>query len=71
LRFPALPPGLGQYAATPPFSFGDAALANAPSIPPEARIALARWARRVYREFRELDLRRLLSDLQSSLALPR
>jgi hypothetical protein len=71
LRFPALAPGLGQYAATPPFSFGDAALANASSIPPEARIALARWARRVYREFRELDLRTLLSDLQSSLALSR
>jgi hypothetical protein len=71
LRFPALAPGLGQYAATPPFSFGDAALADASSIPPEARIALARWTRRVYREFRELDLRLLLSDLQSSLALPR
>jgi hypothetical protein len=69
VRFPALAPGLGQYIATPPFSFNEAAL-DVPSIPPDARIALVRWARRMYREFRELDLRMLLSDLQSSLAHP-
>jgi hypothetical protein len=38
-------------------------------MPPDAHDELQRWLRRVYLEFRELDLRILLADLQSSIRL--
>jgi hypothetical protein len=69
VRFPALAPGLRKYIEKPPFSFADAALANAKDIPVNAHIELQRWLRRIYLEFRELDLRILLADLQSSIRL--
>jgi hypothetical protein len=67
LRLPALAPGLRKYIETPPFSFADTNLAD---VPPEARVGLQHWLRRVYIEFRELDLRVLLADLSSSIRLP-
>lgn len=67
LRLPALAPGLRKYIETPPFSFADTNLAD---IPPEAQAGLQHWLRRVYIEFRELDLRVLLADLSSSIRLP-
>jgi hypothetical protein len=69
LRFPALAPGLRRTIETPPFSFSDARLANAKDIPINVHIELQRWLRKVYLEFRELDLRILLADLQSSMRL--
>jgi hypothetical protein len=36
-------------------------------IPLDAHIELQRWLRRIYLEFRELDLRILLADLQASI----
>lgn len=68
-RLPALAPTLRKYIETPPFSFADEALAAA-GLPPAAHDELQHWLRRVYREFRELDLRILLADLQSSIRLP-
>jgi hypothetical protein len=70
VRLPVLPPALRKYIETPPFSFADAALASATGIPLEVHIELQRWLRRIYLEFRELNLRTLLADLQSSLRLP-
>jgi hypothetical protein len=70
VRFPVLAPGLRKYIERPPFSFSDARLADATDIPLEAHIELQRWLRKVYLEFRELDLRVLLADLQSSIRLP-
>jgi hypothetical protein len=69
LRFAALAPGLRKYIEAPPFSFSDAQLANAKNIPLDVHIELQRWLRRMHIEFRELDLRILLADLQSSLKL--
>jgi hypothetical protein len=66
-QLPALAPGLRKYIETPPFSF--ARLAESANIPLEAQAELQRWLRRVYREFRELDLRILLTDLQSAIRL--
>jgi hypothetical protein len=66
-RLPALAPALRKYIDVPPFSFADAALAAA--LPPAAHEELQHWLRRVFREFRELDLRILLADLQSSIRL--
>jgi hypothetical protein len=40
---------------------------NAVGIPLNAHIELQRWLRRIYLEFRELDLRILLADLQASI----
>jgi hypothetical protein len=67
-HLPALAPGLRKSIETPPFSFADAALANS-AIPLAVQTELQAWLRRVWREFRELDLRILLADLKSSIGL--
>jgi hypothetical protein len=67
VKLPALAPGLRRYIDKPPFSFVDSQLANAKDIPLDAHIELQRWLRKIYLEFRELDLRVLLADLQSSI----
>ena len=69
VRLPLLAPVLRKFVARAPFSFSDAQLAAASDIPLDARIELQRWLRRVYTEFRELDLRMLLADLQSSIRI--
>ena len=69
LKFPALAPGLRRYIEKPPFSFSESNLANAKDIPLDTHIELQRWLRKIYVEFRELDLRVLLADLQSSIRL--
>jgi hypothetical protein len=69
IRLPALAPGLRKYIDTPPFSFADSDMGNAVGIPLDVHIEVQRWLRRIYLEFRELDLRILLADLQSSMRL--
>ena len=64
-----LAPGLRKYIDKPPFSFSDLRLANAKDIPLNVHIELQRWLRKIYLEFRELDLRILLADLQSTIRL--
>jgi hypothetical protein len=68
VHLPLLAPGVRKYIDTPPFSFADEALA-ASRIPLAVQVELQNWLRRVWREFRELDLRLLLADLQSSIGL--
>jgi Mrp family chromosome partitioning ATPase len=67
VHLPLLAPGVRKYIDTPPFSFADAALAANVTIPLAVQSELQSWLRRVWREFRELDLRLLLADLQSSI----
>jgi hypothetical protein len=67
VRIQALAPGLRRYIETPPFSFADPKMADVIGMPPESHIELQRWLRRIYLEFRELDLRILLADLRSSI----
>jgi hypothetical protein len=67
VRIPVLAPGLRRYIETPPFSFADAQLAETAGIPVSAHVEIQRWLRRIYLEFRELDLRILLADLRSSI----
>ena len=67
VRLPALAPGLRKLIDTPPFSFANSSMANATGVPLDAHIELQRWLRRIYLEFRELDLRLLLADLRSSI----
>jgi len=67
VRLPILAPGLRRYIETPPFSFTESITDDAPGIPRQAHSELQRWLRRIYLEFRELDLRILLADLRSSI----
>jgi hypothetical protein len=67
VRIPVLAPGLRRYIETPPFSFANAQLAQTAGIPVSAHVEIQRWLRRIYLEFRELDLRILLADLRSSI----
>ena len=59
----ALTPGLRKVIDRRPFSFAD----PAGDIPLETHLELQRWARKIHVEFREMELRVLLSNLQSSL----
>jgi hypothetical protein len=65
VRMPALAPGLRRYIETPPFSFADSG--KVPTMLPDSQSELQRWLRRIYLEFRELDLRILLADLRHSI----
>ena len=67
VKLPALAPGLRKLIDSPPFSFADSNMGNATGVPLDAHIELQRWLRRIYLEFRELDLRLLLADLSSSI----
>ena len=67
VKLPVLAPGLRKYIDTPPFSFAGPDMGNAAGIPLDAHIELQRWLRRIYLEFREIDLRLLLADLQTSM----
>ena len=69
VQLPLLAPGLRKYVETPPFSFADLRLAAALDVPIDVKIELQRWLRRIFLEFRELDLRILLTDLTSSIQL--
>jgi hypothetical protein len=67
IQIPALMPLLHRYIEQPPFSFADFRGSPPVDIPLEIYMELHRWMRRVFVEFRELELRLLLSDLQASL----
>ena len=67
VKLPALAPGLRKLIDSPPFSFADSNMGNATGVPLDAHIELQRWLRRIYLEFRELDLHLLLADLSSSI----
>ena len=69
VRLPVLAPGLRKYIGTPPFSFAGLNMSDAVGIPLDIQIELQRWLRRIYLEFRELDLRILLADLRASIQL--
>jgi hypothetical protein len=67
MQIPALAPLYHRYLERPPFSFADFRGAPPQAIPLEAYLELLRWMRRVFVEFRELELRLLLGDVQASL----
>src|SRR5579862_8714077 len=69
LRIPLLAPGLRKYIERPPFSFADDNAASDAGLPADVHAELQHWLRRVHVEFRELGLRMLLADLQSSIRI--
>jgi hypothetical protein len=63
VHIPALAPGFRKFIDRRPFSFSE----SAGNIPLETHLELQRWVRKTHVEFREMELRVLLSTLQSSL----
>jgi hypothetical protein len=70
LQFPALAPGLRRHIERRPFSFVEQRTA-ATELALETHLDLQKWLRRVFLEFRETELRVLMSDLQNSLQIRR
>jgi hypothetical protein len=68
IQIAALAPGLRKVIDRKPFSFADPAGAD---IPLEMDMELQRWLRKIYVEFRQMELRVLLTDLARSLGEPR
>jgi hypothetical protein len=71
MQFPALAPGLRRHIEKRPFSFADERTWPGGEMGLEAHNELQKWLRRVFLEFREMELRVLLSDVQNSLQLSR
>jgi hypothetical protein len=67
MQIPTLAPLFHRYLDKPPFSFADFRSAPPHDIPLEHYMELLRWMRRAFVEFRELELRLLLGDVQASL----
>ncbi len=67
IQIPALMPLLHRYIEKPPFSFADFRSTPPGNIPLDVYMELHRWMRRAFVEFRELELRLLLDDVQASL----
>jgi hypothetical protein len=63
-----LAPGLRRVIERRPFSFAATRSTPPLDVPLETYLELKRWLRKIYVEFREMELRVLLGDLQSSLA---
>lgn len=69
LHIPVLAPGLKKYIDKRPFSFADSSTASLLDMPLDIHMELQRWMRRIFVEFRELELRIMLTNLQSSLQI--
>jgi len=63
VRLPLLASNVRRYVERPPFSFADS---EAAALDVDDYIELQHWLRRIYREFRELDLRILLTAQQQA-----
>jgi hypothetical protein len=67
LHLPLLAPGLRRVIEQRPFSFAETSGSAAADVPLDAHIELQRWMRKLFLEFRELELRVLMADLRSSI----
>lgn len=64
VRLPMLAAPLRGFIEIPPFTVSDPA-----GLPRTVRVEVVRWLRLAFREFRELDLRLLLADVQSAIRI--
>jgi hypothetical protein len=67
LRIPILAPGLHRIVVQPAFSFAGFRTRKYDNISTSYQIELESWMKRVFVEFRELELRLLLATLRLSL----
>jgi hypothetical protein len=70
LRIPALSPRLRTIVDTKPFSFTDFRRGEQTSLSEPLETELTSWLKRVYLQFREMELRLLLASLRGSLQAP-
>lgn len=70
LHLPMLAPGLRRVIEQRPFSFFEMPGSAAPDVPLDVHIELQRWMRKLFLEFRELELRVMMADLKSSIQAP-
>ena len=66
-HFKVLASNVRKYVERPPFSFADSERAAALDM--DINVELQHWLRRAYRDFRELYVRIMLTDLKSSIRL--
>jgi hypothetical protein len=67
LHLPLLAPGLRRVIEQRPFSFVETSGSAAADVPLDVHIEIQRWLRKLFLEFRELELRVLMADLKSSI----
>ena len=67
LWIPALPPLLHRYLQNPPFCFATFRETPPQDIPLDIYMPLHRWMRRVFVQFRELEVCLLMSDVRAAL----
>lgn len=67
LRLPMLATALRRVIDTPPFSFATVPAIEGGNRAGDPEAELGRWLRRIFLEFRELDLRLLLNELTTSI----
>jgi hypothetical protein len=67
IHIATLAPGLRKVIDRKPFTFAD----TPRDVPLEMHMELQRWLRKIYVEFRQMELRVLLTDLARSLGEPR
>jgi hypothetical protein len=70
LQVPQLSPSLRFIVETKPFSFSDFKRGLSADVPEILEAELNSWMKRVYLQFRELELRLLLDRLRTSLGSP-
>ncbi len=70
VRVPMLSPSLRAIIDAPPFSFAEFRRRPAAGMSEILEAELNSWLRRLYLQFREMELRLLLSDLRGSLKTP-
>ena len=70
LHLPILAPGLRQLIEQRPFSFVETSGSAGPDVPLDVHIELQRWMRKLFLEYRELELRVMMADLKSSIQAP-
>jgi hypothetical protein len=67
VEVPTLAPPLHKYIEGAPLSLAEVYFGKRRGVPPAAQAELQRWLRSVFLGFREVELRILLADLQSSI----
>jgi len=70
LRIPAMSPALRAVIDVKPFSFAEFRRRPPPRMQELLQAELNSWLKRVFLQFREMELRLLLSNLRGSLRLP-
>src|SRR5215813_4147019 len=70
LRIPMMSPALRAFVETPGFSFSEFRRGVPANMPPVLEAELSSWLKRVHLQFREMELRLLMTSLRGTLKEP-